>query len=173
MGLWLLNECLRTWERAGSPTELGPLLVAAGEVPDGGPVIDPDDPVLLPPGDMPTRIVEALRRAEQQVPADRPSLVRCIFDSLAAAYARTVDDMRRLSGREIEALHIVGGGAQNALLCRLAARATQLPVLAGPVEATALGNILVQARATGAVDGDLPRLRELVRDTQRITTYGP
>jgi rhamnulokinase len=173
MGLWLLNECLRTWERAGSPAELEPLMLAAGDVSDGGPVIDPDDPAFLAPGDMPTRIAEACRRAGQPVPEDRPSLVRCIFDSLAAAYARTIDDMRRLSGREIDALHIVGGGANNALLCRLSARATRLPVLAGPVEATALGNILVQARAMGTVDADVTRLRALVRETQLITTYDP
>ena len=173
MGLWLLNECLRTWERTGSPTELEGLLIAAGDVPDGGPVIDPDDPVFLPPGDMPTRLTDACRRSGQPVPADRPALVRCIFDSLAAAYARTIDDLRRLSGREIDTLHIVGGGAHNALLCRLAARATQLPVVAGPVEATALGNILAQARAVEALEGDLAVLRELVRDTQAITTYQP
>jgi rhamnulokinase len=120
---------------------------------------------------MPTRIADACRRADQPVPGDRASLVRCIFDSLAAAYARTIDDIRRLSGREIDVLHIVGGGANNALLCQLTARATHLPVLAGPIEATALGNILVQARAIGAVEGDLSSLRALVRDTQLITRY--
>jgi rhamnulokinase len=173
MGLWLLNECLRTWERAGSPTDLARLLVAASDVPDGGPVIDPDNPVFLAPGDMPARLADACRRAGQPVPADRPTLVRCIFDSLATVYARTIDDIRRLCGRDIDALHIVGGGANNALLCRLTARATQLPVVAGPVEATAVGNILVQARAVGALVGDLPALRRLVRDTQAITVYPP
>jgi rhamnulokinase len=173
MGLWLLNECLRTWRRAGSPAELEGLLLAAGGVPDGGPVIEPDDPVFLAPGDMPARLADACRRTGQPVPADRAALVRCIFDSLAAAYARTVDDVQRLSGREVDALHVVGGGANNALLCRLTARATQLPIMAGPVEATALGNILVQARAAGALVGGLPALRRLVRDTQAITVYPP
>jgi rhamnulokinase len=173
MGLWLLNESLRTWERAGSPADLEWLLVAAGDVLDGGPVIDPDDPVFLAPGDMPARLADACRRTGQPVPGDRAALVRCIFDSLAAAYARNVDDLRLLSGREIDALHIVGGGAHNALLCRLTARATQLTVVAGPVEATALGNILVQSRAVGALEGDLPALRRLVRDTQAITVYEP
>jgi rhamnulokinase len=173
MGLWLLNESLRTWERAGSPADLERLLVAAGDVLDGGPVIDPDDPVFLAPGDIPARLADACRRTGQPVPGDRAALVRCIFDSLAAAYARNVDDLRLLSGREIDALHIVGGGAHNALLCRLTARATQLTVVAGPVEATALGNILVQSRAVGALEGDLPALRRLVRDTQAITVYEP
>jgi rhamnulokinase len=171
MGLWLLSESLKTWERGGSPTDLERLLVAAGDVPAGGPVIDPDDPVFLAPGDMPTRVAEACRRTGQPVPEDRPALVRCIVDSLAAAYARTITDIRLLSGRQIDTLHIVGGGAHNTLLCNLAAQATQLPVVAGPVEATALGNILVQARAVGALEGDLTRLRELVRDTQSITSY--
>jgi rhamnulokinase len=171
MGLWLLSECLRTWDLAGSPTDLDRLLVAAAEVPDGGPVIDPDDPVFLPPGDMPTRLAEACRASGQPEPQDRPSLVRCIFDSLADAYARTVGDISRLSGRDVDVLHIVGGGANNALLCRLAARRTGLPVVAGPVEATALGNILVQARAVGQIDGDLSQLRALVRGTQVLTSY--
>lgn len=171
MGLWLLSESMRTWEHAGSPTDLARLLVAAGDVPDGGPVIDPDAPEFLPPGDMPTRILDACRAAGIAVPEDRPSLVRCIFDSLAAAYARTLADIRRLSGRDIDVLHVVGGGSNNALLCRLTARSTGLPVIAGPVEATALGNILIQARAVGAIDGGLPTLRTLVRDTQNLTTY--
>jgi rhamnulokinase len=171
MGLWLLSESLKTWERGGSPTDLERLLVAAGDLPSGGPVIDPDDPVFLAPGDMPTRVAQACRRTGQPAPEGRPALVRCILDSLAAAYARTITDIRVLSGRQIDTLHIVGGGAHNTLLCNLAAQATQLPVVAGPVEATALGNILVQARAIGALEGDLTRLRELVRDTQSITSY--
>jgi rhamnulokinase len=173
MGLWLLNECLRTWQRAGTPSDLDGLLLAAAALPDGGPVIDPDDPVFLPPGDMPARLADECRRHGQPVPASRPALVRCILDSLAGAYARSIEAIRRLSGREIDTLHIVGGGAQNALLCRLAARATQLPVVAGPVEATALGNILVQARAVGAIKRDLPGLRTLLRDSQLLTTYQP
>jgi rhamnulokinase len=98
-------------------------------------------------------------------------MVRCILDSLAAAYARTLSDARRLTGQRIDTLHIVGGGANNALLCRLAARAAGVPVVAGPVEATALGNILVQGRAAGALGGDLSALRSLVRDTQALTQY--
>jgi rhamnulokinase len=134
-------------------------------------VIDADDPVFLPPGDMPMRITQACLTSGQRAPEDRPSMVRCILDSLAAAYARTLADARRLTGQRIDTLHIVGGGANNALLCRLAARAAGVPVVAGPVEATALGNILVQGRAAGALDGDLSALRALVRDTQTLTHY--
>ena len=147
-------------------------MVAAADVADGGPVIDPDDPIFLPPGDMPTRLTQACRRSGQTEPEDRPSLVRCILDSLASAYARTVADMPAACRVEtVDVLHIVGGGANNALALPPAARATGLPVVAGPVEATALGNILVQARAVGRSMGDLSQLRALVRGTQVLTTY--
>ncbi|HSS36506.1 MAG TPA: rhamnulokinase family protein [Patescibacteria group bacterium] len=173
MGLWLLQESLRTWELAGSPEQLPALLIAAGELPAGGPTIDPDDPMFLPPGDMPARIAAACAADGQAPPASRPALVRCVVDSLAAAYARTIDDAARLAGRSIEVVHLVGGGARNALLCQLTADACGLPVVAGPVEATALGNVLVQARAHGLLAGDLERLRSLVRATQDVRTYEP
>lgn len=173
MGLWLLQESLRTWDEAGTPEQLPALLIAAADLPDGGPVIDPDDPVFLPPGDMVGRIEEACRLSDQAPPATRPALVRCILDSLAAASARAVREAVRLSGREVEVIHLVGGGARNALLCQLTADACGLPVLAGPVEATALGNALVQARARGLVAGDLESLRALVRATQDVRRYEP
>jgi rhamnulokinase len=173
MGLWLLQESLRTWELEGHPEQLPALLTAAGELPAGGPVIDPDDPVFLPPGDMPARVKAACQRTDQPVPSTRPALVRCILDSLAAAYGLAVRDASRLSGRPVEVVHIVGGGARNELLCQLTADACEVPVVAGPVEATALGNVLVQARASGLVAGDLEALRALVRSTQDIRRYGP
>ena len=173
MGLWLLQESLRTWELAGTPESLPALLIAAAELPPDGPRIDPDDPRFLPPGDMPTRIEAACRRSDQPVPTTRPGLVRCILDSLAAAYARTVEDAARLSGQSVEVVHLVGGGARNTLLCQLTADACELPVVAGPVEATALGNVLIQARARGLVAGDLETLRALIGATQDIRRYEP
>jgi rhamnulokinase len=173
MGLWLLQESLRTWARAGLATDLPSLLAAAADLPAGGPVIDPDDPAYLPPGDMPARIQAACRRTGQRVPAGQAGLVRCILDSLAGAYARTVRDAVRLSGRGVDVVHLVGGGARNSLLCQLTADACGLPVLAGPVEATALGNVLVQARAHGAITGDLQILRALLRQTQDVRRYQP
>jgi rhamnulokinase len=173
MGLWLLQESLRTWEAAGTPESLPALLIAAAELPAGGPRIDPDDPIFLAPGDMPARILEASVRAGQAPPASRPALVRCILDSLAEAFARAVRDAARLSGSAVEVVHLVGGGAQNALLCQLVADACELPLVAGPVEATALGNVLVQARAHGLLAGDLETLRGLVRSTQDIRRYEP
>lgn len=173
MGLWLLQESFRTWELEGSAEDLAAMLVAAGELPSGGPIIDPDDPVFLPPGDMPARIAEACLRRDQPPPSSRPALVRCILESLAVAYARTMREAIRLSGRSVEVVHLVGGGARNTLLCQLTADACEVPVLAGPVEATALGNVLVQARAHGLVTGDLETLRGLVRATQDIRRFEP
>ncbi len=173
MGLWLLQESLRTWELDGTAERLPALLIAAGELPAGGPVIDPDDPAFLPPGDMPARIEAACRQLDLPPPATRPALVRCILDSLAAAFGRTVRDAARLSGRRVDAVHLVGGGARNALLCQLTADACELPLISGPVEATAIGNVLVQARARGLLAGDLETLRALIRRTQDIRRYEP
>jgi rhamnulokinase len=173
MGLWLLQESMRTWEMEGHPEELTGLLIAAADLPAGGPVIDPDDPNFLPPGNMPARIAAACARLDQPAPDSRPALVRCILDSLAAAYGRTVRDAARLSGRSVDVVHLVGGGARNSLLCQLTADACEMPVLAGPVEATALGNVLVQARARGLLAGELETLRALVRTTQDVRRYEP
>lgn len=167
MGLWLLKECVREW---GADT--AKLSRAAAKLPKGA-VIDPDEPVFLPPGDMPARIVAACRRAGQPVPRDRPAIVRCIVDSLADAHRRAVEQAEDLSAHEVDVVHVVGGGARNSLLCQLTANACGLPVLAGPVEATALGNVLIQARTLGAVGGDLAQLRSLIRAGQQVTRYEP
>jgi len=175
MGLWLLSESLRTWSLRGVDVDLTDLLAAAAALPSGGPVIDPDDPVFLSPGDMPERIVRASRRTNRPIPepAEPEVVVRCILDSLAAAFAAAMLDSERLSGHEVEVVHLVGGGSQNALLCQLTADAVGKPVVAGPVEATALGNLLVQARTLGAVSGDLAALRARIRATTRLHRYVP
>ncbi len=176
MGLWVLQGCLEEWRLEGSTggeVDLGGLLAAAGELPAGGPVVDVDDAAFLPPGPMVGRVRRACEAAGQPVPVERAAVVRCVLDSLAQAFARAVEDAVRLSGRDVDVVHVVGGGARNALLCRLTADACGRPVLAGPVEATALGNVLVQARATGAVAGALEDLRALVRRTHRLERYEP
>jgi sugar (pentulose or hexulose) kinase len=169
MGLWPLQESLRTW---GNPDLPNLLAAAAGEAGFRS-VIDIDSPAFLPPGDMPNRIIEACRLAGQPVPRSPAAVVRCIIDSLALAHRRAVHQVQELSGRHIDSVHIVGGGARNALLCQLTADACELPVLAGPVEATSIGNLLVQARTVGVVGGDLAALRQLIRQTQRIVRYEP
>jgi rhamnulokinase len=172
-GLWLLQESMRTWTEAGLDVELATLLIEAGRAESLRSVIDPDDLAFLPPGDMPGRIAAFCVRTGQPVPADPVQTVRCVLDSLALAHWRAVDQVQRLSGQAVDAVHIVGGGARNTLLCQLTADACGLPVLAGPVEATALGNVLVQARALGAAPGDLAGLRELVRATQSVRRFEP
>jgi rhamnulokinase len=173
MGLWLLQESLRIWADDGLPADLPGLLAAAGRVPPFTAVVDPDDPRLLPPGDMPRRIAAACAETGQTPPQSQAETVRCILDSLALAYRRTVRRAVELSGREVEVVHLVGGGARNELLCQLTADACGLPVLAGPVEAAALGNALVQARAGGAISGGLADLRALLLATQEVRTYAP
>jgi rhamnulokinase len=172
MGLWLLQESIRCWRSAGLPSDLDTLLRGAAQVPAFSRVVDPDDPVFLPPGDMPARIADACRRTGQPAPTSQAEVVRCIVDSLALAYRAALDDARRLSGREVEVVHLVGGGARNELLCQLTADACGLPVEAGPVEAGALGNVLIQARSFGAVS-DRWQIRSLIRASQPIRRYTP
>ena len=172
-GLWLLSECQRTWAAQGFNQSLPALLEAAAALPAGGPQINADDPAFTAPDNMPDRIRAAVRNTGAVLP-DRPAaVVRCIMDSLAAGYARTLADAERLTGRSTSVVHIVGGGSQNRLLCQLTADATGKPVIAGPVEATALGNVLVQARAAGVVTGGLSELRKLVVAGTELERYEP
>jgi rhamnulokinase len=173
MGLWLLQESLRTWNDAGLPADLETLLHEAARVPAFSAVVDPDDPSFLTPGDMPARIAEACRRTWQVPPQSQAATVRCILDSLALAYRRAIHAAQELSGREVNVVHVVGGGARNALLCQLTADACGVEVIAGPVEAAALGNVLVQARALGAVPDQRDDMRLLLRNTQALVRYSP
>ena len=136
-------------------------------------MIDPDDPVFVPPGDMPGRIAAWLAGRGEAVPAGPAETVRCILDSLALAYRRAIAEAQSLSGRHADVVHVVGGGARNELLCQLTADATGLPVIAGPAEATCFGNVLVQARALGAAPGDLAGMRALIRSTQPLRSFAP
>jgi rhamnulokinase len=173
MGLWLLQDSLRTWAAAGLPADLADLLAAAARVPAFTAVVDPDEARFLPPGDMPARIADACRATGQTPPQSQAETVRCILDSLALAYRRNVRRAAELSGRTVETLHLVGGGAYNTLLCQLTADACGLPVMAGPVEAAAIGNALVQARAGGVLSGGLAELRALIRSTHDVRLYLP
>ena len=168
-GLWLLQQSVRGWPGAS----LDDLLAEAARVPRLRFVIDPDDPVFVPPGDMPGRIAAWLAGRGEAVPAGPAETVRCILDSLALAYWRAIAEAQSLSGRHADVVHIVGGGARNALLCQLTADATGLPVIAGPAEATCFGNVLVQARALGAAPGDLAGMRALIRSTQPLRSFTP
>lgn len=172
-GLWLLSESMREWSAAGPEPELPDLLASAALLPPGGPLIDVDADEFIAPGNMPGRIRAAAAAGGFVLPEDPAAVTRCILDSLADAYARTLALAAELSGQRIDVVHIVGGGSQNTLLCQLTADATGLPVIAGPVEATALGNVLVQARAAGAVSGSLADLRRLAAQSSPTVTYRP
>ncbi|MGV9711600.1 rhamnulokinase [Gordonia sp. NPDC003424] len=173
MGLWLLSETLRHYEREGYRADLAELLAQAADVPAAFDVFDTDDPVFLPPGDMPGRIRGWYADRGLRAPITHAEIVRVIVDSLAAAFADGVRQAAQLSGTDVRRVHMVGGGSQNRLLCQLTADRLGLPVLAGPVEATALGNVLIAARAHGLVDGDLQALRSLVADRFPPQQYHP
>jgi rhamnulokinase len=159
-GLWLLQECLREWGRH----DLTALLEQAAALPPG-PQVDVDDPAFIPPGGMPQRIAAAAGR-----PLDPVETTRCNVDTLATAFARTVEQAATLAGTDVDVVHVVGGGSQNDLLCRLTAEAVGRPVLAGPVEATALGNVLVQARRPG---DSLEALRSRLAAAVPLRRYDP
>lgn len=170
-GLWLLSETVRAWEAEdGAGIDLSELLAAASAVSDEVPVFDADDPTLSAPGDMPARIAALLGEA---APSERPAFARSIIESIADAFARAVRSAAELSGRGLDSIHLVGGGSLNRLLCQATADRTGLPVLAGPVEATALGNVLIQARALGAAPATLEELRALVAATHSPMRFDP
>ena len=168
-GLWLLQESLRTWADA----DLDALLAETARLAPLRSVIDADDRSLLAPGDMPGRIAAACSAAGEPVPAGRAQTVRCIMDSLALAHRRAIMTVQELSGRHADIIHLVGGGARNELLCQLTADACELPVIAGPVEASAVGNSLVQARALGAAPAALDGMRTLVRGSLPLRRFEP
>jgi rhamnulokinase len=168
MGLWVLSECVREWGE-----DLPALLAGAANAPALRTVVDIDDVRLLPPGDMPTRVAALAAESGEPVPQTPVAMTRCVLDSLALAYRRQVRTACRLAGREVSVVHVVGGGAHNDLLCSLTADACGLPVLAGPTEAAALGNVLVQARALGADLPDVAAMRALVRRTHDVRRHEP
>lgn len=171
-GLWLLSESIRSWEAEGGPVDLSTLLAHAARVSEPVPVFDANDPRLAAPGDMPRRIAGVIAESGDDVPVTRAAFARSILESLAAAFAEAVHTAARLAGRDVGVIHVVGGGALNALLCQLTADRAGMPVLAGPVEATALGNVLVQARSLGLA-GSRAELRALVARTHPPQRYEP
>lgn len=171
-GLWLLQESMRAWAEAGRPQALDELLAAAAGAP-GQARIDVDDPAFIEPGDMPRRIAAAAYRRGGHTVRSPAEVARCVIDSLADGYARTIAQAARLSGRQPAAVHLVGGGSQNALLCQRTAEATGLTVIAGPVEATALGNLTTQARARGALGGDLDATRATLARWSDLRLFHP
>jgi rhamnulokinase len=172
MGLWLVQECRRAWRDTGRHVGYDELHRAAREAPADVPLFDPDHPSLLRGGDMPSLIASACTAAGQDEPAGPGGVIRSILVSLACKYRLVLDQLRLVSGRRIEVVHVVGGGVRNTLLCQLTADILGLPVLAGPEEATALGNVMVQARACGELSS-LADMRELVARSVQVERYEP
>ena len=172
IGLWLIQESRRQWRREGreySYAELEQLALAAEPLRS---FIDPDAPEFTPPGDIPGRVREFCRRTGQPVPETVGQVMRCIYESLALKYDAALDQLRRLTGRQFSVLHVLGGGAKDGLLCRMTADCTGIPVIAGPVEATALGNILIQLVALGEVES-IGQGRALIARTEPLKRYEP
>jgi rhamnulokinase len=172
MGLWLVQECRRAWKEAGRALEYDELHRAAREAAADVPLFDPDQPSLLRGGDMPAMIASACSAAGQREPAGPGEVVRSILVSLACKYRLVLEQLELVTGRRVEVVHVVGGGVRNTLLCQLTADVLGLPVLAGPEEATALGNVLVQARACGELSS-LAEMREVVTRSVQVERYEP
>jgi sugar (pentulose or hexulose) kinase len=177
-GLWVLSECVRGWAAQGVPgTDLASLLAGASQAAPLRTVIDINDTRLLVPGTpsdpMSERVAELARVSSEPVPQSPGEIARCVVDSLAVAYRRQLRRAAALAGRSFDVVHVVGGGSQNHLLCQLTADALEVPVLAGPTEAAALGNVLVQARTLGAGLPDLASMRALVRRTHDVRRHDP
>ncbi len=171
-GLWLLQECRRIWNQQGRDYDWNTLIQAAGTAPPLVSLIRPDDPAFRAPQDMPEAIRQQCRSTGQAVPETEGAMVRCILESLALRYRTVLGWLRELTGAPIKTIHIVGGGVRNQMLCQMAADACNCRVVAGPDEATALGNVLVQAHTDGQV-GSLAQARELVRNSFEVTEYVP
>lgn len=172
MGLWLVQECRREFERQGRAYDYATLTKMATDAKPFASVINVNDRPFLSPGEMPQKIAAYCERVGQPTPADDGAMIRCCLDSLALEYRRTIDGLEDIVGHPIDRLHIVGGGTQNELLNQLAADATRKVVLAGPVEATAIGNVLVQAIAVGAIPS-LAAGRQIVADSFPLKRYEP
>jgi len=169
MGMWLLEECRRAWGEEASYEELQRL---AESVKGDVPLFDPDEDSFLAPGDMPARIAAACERTGQAAPSDVAATARSIMVSLACKYRWVIERLEAVSGRDVHRIHLIGGGARNALLSRLTADICAREVLVGPVEATALGNVLVQARAAGEL-GSLAELRAVAAASVHPTVDEP
>ena len=171
MGLWLLQECRRAWEKEGEVVGYDELFALAEQTAPTPALIDPDDPEFLTPGDMPVRIQRYLHD-HAQLPLDRAAMVRCILESLVLRYREVLETVADLTEQRPAAIHVVGGGARSALLNQWLADATGLPVIAGPIEATALGNVLLQLVARGEL-ASLQDVRTLSARDAATVTFSP
>lgn len=172
VGLWLIQESRRHWAKGGKKFDFAELEKQAAAAPAFVSLINPDDPRFLSPDDMPGKIAQFCQETGQPVPATIGACVRCIYESLALFYRVVLRRVERLVGRKIERLHIVGGGSKDATLNQFTANAIKIPVLAGPSECAALGNLLLQACALGHLESH-EAAREIVRNSFELQTFAP
>ena len=172
MGLWLIQECKRLWADAGADFSFPALIKMAESSRPFKTLINPDHPSLLNPANMPGALSALAARANEQAMDNPGEFGRCIFESLSFRYRQTVEELEQISDKNIRKIHIIGGGSQNELLCRFTASATGLPVIAGPAEGTALGNLMVQAMAHGKIKS-LSEIRRIVRNSFEFKEYIP
>ena len=172
MGLWIIQECKREWDRRSDAVGFAELVEMAVKAPAFKAIIDVDDPCFMAPGDMPNRIQAYCERTGQAVPKGRGEISRVIYEGLALKYRWAVERLEEVLGHPVKVLHIVGGGSKNALLNRFTAEAIKRPVVAGPGEGTVIGNLLMQAKALGAIE-DIPALRRVVEASFPTETFLP
>jgi len=172
MGLWLVQECRRIWEKDGKAYSYQELADRAAAAEPFGPIVEPDHESFISIGDMPAMIASFCEKTGQRPPQDEGAFVRCALESLALKYRWTLEKLEECCGRRLEAVHIVGGGCQNRLLNQFAADAMKRPVIAGPVEATAAGNVLMQAIGRGHL-ASIDEAREVVRNSFDVETFEP
>ena len=171
MGMWLIQECKRVWD-AQSVLGWHEIVALSSNAKPFKSLINPDDAGFLNPGNMPKAVQEYCAKTNQPVPQNKGEIARCIYDSLVLKYKYTLKQIESVTGKKIERLHIIGGGAHNNMMNQLTADATGIPVFAGPTEATAIGNILMQAKALGKVNS-LAEIREIAGNSFEVIKYTP
>ena len=172
IGLWLIQETRRQWQKEGENLSFAEMETLARAATPYRFFIDPDAPEFVPAGNIPRRVQEYCRKTGQPVPETKGEILRCIYDSLSLKYRYAVGQIETCTEKQYAALHIVGGGVKDTLLCQLTADALGKPVVAGPVEATVYGNLVLQLLALGAVK-DLNEAREIVRRSDKVNTFTP
>jgi rhamnulokinase len=171
MGMWLIQECKRIWDEEGE-MQWQTIVDLSNAAQPFQCFINPDHPSFLNPGNMPKAIQEYCANTGQFVPQTKGEIARCIYDSLVLKYKYVIRQIESVTGKPIEKLHIIGGGANNKMLNQLTADAIGIPVIAGPVEATAIGNMMMQAKALGVVE-TLEEIREIIRNSFEVVQYLP
>ncbi|MGF1577959.1 MAG: rhamnulokinase family protein [Gemmataceae bacterium] len=172
MGLWLVQECRRCWERDGTAYAYDKLTRLAEDAPPFVSLVNPDDPSFMLPPNMPNALAEFCKKTNQPAPQEPGPVIRCALESLALRYRWVLGRLEELLGKKFDAIHVVGGGSRNALLCQFTADACNCPVYAGPVEATAIGNVLVQGIGLGLLKS-LDEAREVVGNSFEVTEFRP